>query len=56
MKLTSTRWETIKHAVIPATYIELSLHKYRTGTIQFHLLKYFQENCEVSVQSMSKHK
>jgi len=32
IKQTSTRWEMIKHTVIPAIYIELSLHKYRTGT------------------------
>jgi len=32
IKQISTCWEMIKHTVIPAIYIELSLHKYRTGT------------------------
>lgn len=46
-KTDNTHWETIKHTVTPATYTELSLHKYRTGTKFVQLLKHFQENCKV---------
>jgi hypothetical protein len=41
IKLISTHWDMIKHTVIPAIYIELSVHKYRTGTKRVLLLKAF---------------
>jgi hypothetical protein len=52
IKLISTHWEMIKHTIIPATYIELSLHKYRTGTKLVHLLKHFREKCKVRYISL----
>jgi hypothetical protein len=49
IKLISTHWETIKHTVIPATYIESSLHKYRIGSKLIHLLKHFQEKLQSTI-------